>query len=270
MSKILITGAKGFVGSVVCVELSKNNVVYGVDLPENDILEITSTEYPIDTVIHLAGIAHLGQCEDNPAKAIETNIIGTLRVLEMCVNAGVNRIIYVSSAYALGNKGGVYGYTKKACEDMIRMYYRQFGLPYTIVRCGSIYGVGSDENNQIYNLIDSMLSKKTVFTNHPEETREYIHVSDVAKAFNRLILPDYRNKTILLSGLQKTTFKELAETVAEIIGLDEDKLVYSPDKSRMRYHKTPYTFKPVECDKLILDIYKDFGAGLVEMIQEAN
>ena len=186
--KILVTGGKGFVGRYVIERLQSIHIVENYDLPD-DILDeknLFEKTKGIDIVIHLAGIAHLEQCNNDAHNAINTNIMGTVNLLEACLYNKVKRIIYISSQYVFSRDGGIYKCCKKACEDIIREYQKQYGLDFTIVRCGSIYGKGADKNNYVYDLITKALKGELPIIGD-ETRREYIHVKDVAKGSDIII-----------------------------------------------------------------------------------
>ena len=118
MEKILITGNEGFLGKEIYRSLlNRGCELYGFDsLSGDNILDETNIYGAIakvDTVIHLAGLPHMPQCNGDPVKAIETNILGTAHVLNACVKHKIERLIYISSAYVFSREGGIYRVTKK-------------------------------------------------------------------------------------------------------------------------------------------------------------
>ena len=270
MYNILVTGSKGFIGRYLVKELiEQGHSVIGFDLPENDITnnidinDIFATNN-IKIVIHLAGVAHLKQCQENKSESIKTNIYGTSLLLEKCVIYGVKRFIYISSSYVFSNEGGIYKVTKKACEDLIKEYKDR--LAYTIVRCGTVFGVGADENNSVFKMINNCIkdiSKLSII----RTTREYIHVSDIVKGIIKTFDSKYKNKEILLSGTERTTTSELFHMIMEILNksdCSEPRFIIGNDN---HYCNTPYSYQPIENEKLTLPSYKDFGAGILEMVE---
>lgn len=267
--EILVTGSQGFIGKHLCPQLYKEG--YGIlefdKVNDNDISkdinDINDAISNVSRVVHLAGIAHMPQCHSNPLKAIETNIIGTANVLEACIKYGVH-LTYISSQYVFSRDGGIYRCTKKACEDLIKEYHKQYGLQYTIVRCGSVYGVGADEHNFIHNLIKAEI--ENIDNAYSNGTREYIHVKDVVKGILKTFSEKFINKSILLAGIHPHNTWPIIAMIKEIL----NKPVIDPIEMLRKHHykHTPYAYEEIENEKLILDSYVDLGAGILEIIKE--
>lgn len=180
--RCLITGADGFLathlansliraGALVCgLVRDRQRVVSSLDLYElrpkmtimtcdvrdyRSFLDIVSGE-SIDTVFHLAASSIVGVAARGPLPTLETNILGTINVLEVCRQQGVKRILVASSDKAYGDHPntlpfreghalkGLHIYdTSKSCVDLIaQTYYSQFQLPVRVPRCCNIYGPG--------------------------------------------------------------------------------------------------------------------------------
>ena len=133
-------------------------------------------------VYNLAGFANLDIAIKYPLKTIQLNVIGNMHILEQCVKNNISRFIYASSAYAMSNKGSFYGISKLASEKIIEEYLNKYGLPFTILRYGSVYSEKSYDNNYIYNLVYSAVSSGEINHNGDgNELREYIHAADASK-----------------------------------------------------------------------------------------
>ena len=170
-SRVLVTGGAGFIGSHVVAELLRSGlkqvVVYdnltrgkisnlkefldnsrcqifpdGGDIRDTDVLKRAMEG--IDGVVHLAAMWLL-HCKDYPRTAFDVNIGGTFNVLEACVQSGVKRLVYSSSASVYGdavevpmtedhpfNNRNFYGATKIAGEAMCRAFHDRYGKPETI------------------------------------------------------------------------------------------------------------------------------------------
>lgn len=153
--KVVVFGGCGFIGSYVVQELIQNGYdVVAADLNTSeyidhkyfkkiDILDqgaVLSVVGGTDIVYNFAGFANLDDAIANPIRAIELNVMGNLNILEACRVHHVKRFIYASSAYAMSDKGSFYGISKLTSEKLTEEYYKKFGLEFTIVRYGSVYG----------------------------------------------------------------------------------------------------------------------------------
>lgn len=286
--KVVVFGGNGFIGSYVVEELlSKGYDVVSADLNASkyvddkyfhacDILDAEAVNTLVQgakIVYNFAGFANLDDAIANPVKAIELNVIGNMNILEACKKYNVQRFVYASSAYAMSDKGSFYGISKLTSEKLTEEYYKKFGLEFTIVRYGSVYGERDYHNNYIYNLLKQSLQTGEI--NHSgdgEEIREYIHAADVAKLATQIIESDeFVNEHIILTGVERMQRKELFDMINEILG-NKLTINLSDDGYHNHYKSTPYSFHPTRSKKLVANPYIDMGQGLIECLKdlEAN
>ncbi len=284
LKKVVVFGGSGFIGSYIIEELlSKGYEVISADLNSSkyvdnkyfqtcDILDVSSVDELVNgasIVYNFAGFANLDDAIANPIKALELNVMGNLNILEACKKYHVKRFVYASSAYAMSDKGSFYGISKLTSEKLTEEYYKKFGLEFTIVRYGSIYGERDYHNNYIYNLLKKSLQTNEI--NHGgdgEEIREYIHAADVAKlAVDVMESDEFINEHIILTGVERMQRKELFEMVNEILG---NKLTINLNKDgyHNHYKTTPYSFHPTRSKKLVANPYIDMGQGLLECLKD--
>ena len=181
--KIVVVGGAGLIGSHTIDKLLEENVkeilVYdnmtrgsfdnlskalkdprvkineaGGDILHTDILN--SAFKKADAVFHFAALWLL-QCHEYPRSAFDVNIKGTFNVMEACINQGLKRLVYSSSASVYGdaeyepmdedhpfNNKNFYGATKIACEAMLRSYHYRYNLNYVGLRYMNVYGPRQD------------------------------------------------------------------------------------------------------------------------------
>jgi len=283
--KILVFGGSGFVGSHVADELTeRGHEVTIFDMSKSkymrdnqkmivgDFLDPKQVNKAVegqDIVYNFAGIADLDAASNSPVKTIQTNVMGNLNVLEACTKSKVKRYIFASTLYVFSDKGSFYRCSKQACELIIEEYQKKFGLPFTILRYGSLYGKRADASNPIYRMIKDALEKKKIVRNGDgEELREYINVSDAARLSADILSEEYENEHILLSGVQKIRVKDLLSMVKEIMG-NNIEIEYKPSSGNSDHYKiTPFTFKPNIGKRLVSKHYKDLGEGILECLHE--
>lgn len=286
--KVVVFGGNGFIGSYVVEELlEKGYNVISADLnpskyvddkyfEECDILDVKTVNKLIegaDIVYNFAGFANLDDAIANPIKALELNVMGNMNILQACKRYHIKRFVYASSAYAMSEKGSFYGISKLTSEKLTEEYYKKFGLEFTIVRYGSVYGERDYHNNYIYNLLKKSIATGEINHNGDgEEIREYIHAADVAKlAVNIIQSSEFVNEHIILTGVEKMQRKHLFEMVNEILG-NTLKINLNDDGYHNHYKTTPYSFHPTRSKKLVANPYIDMGQGLIECLKdiEAN
>lgn len=282
--KIVVFGGNGFLGSYLVDELvQRGHRVVSADLYPSEYVDealfcqcditdsqaVFSAVESADVVYNLAGLANLDTAVAQPVKTIELNVLGNLNVLEACRAFHVERFVYASSAYAMSDKGSFYGISKLTSEKLIEEYYKKFGLKFTILRYGSVYGERDFDNNYIYNLIKkAMLEKRITHSGDGNEIREYIHAADVAKLAADICTEEsFINEHLILTGVERMQRKELFAMINEMLG-DTVQIDLRNEGYANHYKTTPYSFHPTRSKKLAANPYIDMGQGLIECMKD--
>lgn len=214
--KILITGGAGAIGSNLVKKVVDNNLVIILDdlssgtlenLPkhENLIFEhgsITNGDVLLkcfekkpDIIIHLAALFANQNSVDHPLLDLEVNAAGTLRLLDLARNKGIDRFVYASSSCVYGNKSGAlvenmefhtetpYAVSKLAGEFYCKTYKQLYNIPAVALRFFNSFGPGEREGhyrNVIPNFIArAVRGKSLTITGDGTETRDFTFVDDI-------------------------------------------------------------------------------------------
>lgn len=284
MKKAVVFGGSGFLGSHVADALTKEGyavtifdikpskylrdaqkMVVGSILDTDAVKNVVSEA---DIVYNFAGIADIYEANNKPLETVKMNILGNTNVLEACRHNNVSRFVFASSVYVYSDAGSFYRSSKQACELIIENYYEQYGLPYTILRYGSLYGPRSDERNWIYSILkQAIIDGKITRDGDGEELREYIHVEDAARCSVDILSEEFKNEYVILTGYQQLKVKDLMVMIREILGNKID-LEFLPSKSNLNYEITPYSFNPKIAKKMVSNHYLDMGQGLLQCLKE--
>ena len=172
--KVIVFGGSGFLGSHAADALTDSG--YSVTIYDlkpspylrktqkmvvGDIMDQRSVEKAVkgsDFVYNFAGIADIDHASKTPLESVRVNILGNSIILEASRREHVKRFVFASSLYVYSKAGSFYRTTKQACELLIENYQEVYGLPYTILRYGSLYGSRADERNFIYQVIKESLT----------------------------------------------------------------------------------------------------------------
>ena len=283
-NKVLVTGSSGFIGSHVADSLEKNGYQiilfdadpskYKTDNQEEFIGDILSPEdiekamKDCEYIFHFAAQADISSSGDDPTKTLHNNIIGTQNILEIARRNNVNRIMFASTIYVYSELGSFYRVSKQACEKIIEEYQREFGLDYTILRFGSLYGPRANDFNAIRSfLIHAIKEKKIIRRGDGEELREYIHVKDAARLSVAALDEKHKNKHLIITGNQQIKVKDLLTMIREIFD-GKIKIKFDLEEELHHYEITPYNYKPQVAQKITSDTFYDLGQGLLDLLYD--
>ena len=262
---ILITGCAGFIGSWVTQKLiaSGHNII-GVDnfdpyYPKNikqnnmseflsderftfceaDITDISSldnifSKYDIDIVVHLAAKAGVRNSAIYPLDYFNTNVFGTLCVLECMRKYGTKKIVFSSSSSVYGNCSAekftenitnlkqlsVYAQTKKTAEDYIEMYNRQYGINAVCLRFFTVYGKRQRPDLAITKFT-RQIKNNEVLTVYGDGSsyRDYTHIEDISSGIISAIYYDKTPYEIINLGSENPVkLSDLIYLLEKLIG----------------------------------------------------
>jgi UDP-glucose 4-epimerase len=279
---ILITGSSGFLGSHIADALynSGYNIVLFDKLPSpykqsvhkeivGDILnkdDINKAIKGCHLVYHIAAQADINTSSADPTQTMHVNIIGTQNILEAAKKHNIERVLFASTIYVYSELGSFYRVSKQACEKMIEEYQIEYGLNYTILRYGSLYGPRANKFNSILEFLTQALThKKIIRRGDGQEIREYIHAKDAAQLSVQALEKIYINKHLIITGNQQTKVRDLLTMIQEIFQGDI-KIEYANEEELHHYEITPYAYKPQVALKIVPEIHHDLGEGLLDLI----
>lgn len=246
---ILVTGGCGFIGSHIVDKLieDKHNVLvvdnlstgnmnnlnpkahfYNVDYSSKESAEVIYSFKP-DIVYHHAAQVSVNKSMIDPHFDAETNIIGSIKLLEICNNAGVKRIIYPSSAAVYGNPNflpinedhsispvSFYGISKYTPENYIKVFCEHNNISYSILRYANVYGLRQDANGEggVVSIFLDKLMKNQQPTIYGDggQTRDFIYIKDIVSA-NLLMLHSDCNDVYNVSTGRGISVNELYLTI---------------------------------------------------------
>jgi UDP-glucose 4-epimerase len=249
VSKVLVTGGCGFIGSYVVEKLlEKNNEVIVVDYSVNKIRHHNNhvAYYPCDVlsedleevmkrgkpdyVIHLAESISTDKNHRQLDEECNRNIKGSVHVVEMSHKYGVKKFLYASSGMVYGNSYGgraiptyypvqtkhPMGIGKATVELYLQFVKEKFGLDYTILRLSEVYGPRS-KGGIVETTIEKLFrGEEQVF--HEEERYDLIYVEDAAEAIVAALQHDIP-KVLHVSTGQATSYEELIHSLSELSGM---------------------------------------------------
>ena len=203
----------------------------GGDICQSDIL--AEALKGADGVFHFAALWLL-QCHEFPRSAFDVNIRGTFNVIEACVQQGVKRLVYSSSASVYGdaveepmtedhplNNTNFYGATKIAGEQMCRAFYHRYGLNYAGLRYMNVYGPRQDYRGAYIAVIMKILDaidegKPPTIYGDGSQAYDFVYVGDCAQANVLAMKAETVDRFYNIGTGVRTSIKELVYTVIEL------------------------------------------------------
>ncbi|MCS6769307.1 MAG: NAD-dependent epimerase/dehydratase family protein [Candidatus Caldarchaeum sp.] len=266
---MLATGGAGFIGSRVVAKLLEHG--YEVDVVDDfstgdmdnlpthprlrvfrhDITDAGGLEdmvAGVEAVLHMAAIPTVPECEKNVKRAFEVNVKGVENIAKACVNTGVKRVVFFSSAAVYSASGvvgeespvkplSVYGYTKLVAEEMLRCLNEQKGIDTTVLRIFNVYGrlkLGKGSLGVVDQFIADALSTGCLkIYGDGEQVRDFIHVDDVAEAVLKAVEMAGRGHRVYNIGSgEGVSIAELAQLVQQTVGTRKINVIHLPSRPK--------------------------------------
>lgn len=310
MNKILVTGADGFIGSHLTEELVKKGyqvkafVLYNsfntwgwldtlpkevldeIEIFQGDVRDpngVKEAMKGVDAVFHLAALIAIPFSYHSPDTYVDTNIKGTLNVLQAARELNTKRVLVTSTSEVYGTAQYVpidekhpfqgqspYSATKIGADRLAESFYRSFNLPVTIVRPFNTYGPRQSARAVIPTIITQLLAgKEEIKLGSLTPTRDFNYVKDTANGFIEI----YRSDKTVGEEINIATQKEISigQLAEELIRQINPKAKIICDEQRLRPEKSEVN-RLLGCNQKIKDLTAwepqyTFEQGLSETIE---
>lgn len=309
MKKVLVTGADGFIGSHLTEELVRkgyevkafvyynsfntwgwldslpSEIMHHVEIFQGDIRDPHGVKQAMKgcgAVFHLAALIAIPFSYHSPDTYVDTNIKGTLNVLQAARELDLERVLVTSTSEVYGTAQYVpidekhpyqgqspYSATKIGADRLAESFYRSFELPVTIVRPFNTYGPRQSARAVIPTIITQLLSgKKEIRLGSLTPTRDFNYVKDTANGFIAIYKSDKAiGQEINIATQQEISIGQLAEELIRQIN-PEARIVC--DEQRLRPEKSEVN-RLLGCNEKIVRLTDwkpqyTFAQGLAETI----
>lgn len=238
MLKVLLTGAKGFIGCALHKRLLQ--LGYEVIIPAGDIAERRTLDFLLeekfDHIFHLAAKTFVPDSWKYPEEFYNTNVMGTLRVLEVCRDKqipmtflsayiyGVPLLLPISEE-ALVKPNNPYAHSKYLAEQLCEYYAKYFKVRVNVLRLFNVYGPGQKEHFLIPHVIRQALKEKEIVVKDDTPKRDYVYIDDVIDAIIGISKYEASFEIFNIGSGISSSVKEIIGYVQEIIGTNKPVIV---------------------------------------------
>jgi len=264
MNKILITGASGFIGQELVKKIPKSDVI--LDSNEFEHIDLQNKEEVMsldsaDLVIHLGG--KTPRKELGWSEYFKSNIVGTLNILEYCVQKKIKKLIYVST-YVYGkpqylpidenhpiNPHNAYTESKYRGERWCEFYCKKYDLNLITLRPFNIFGESMREGFLLTNLINSVKTDKEITVVNKNSKRDFLYVDDFVDLILKIKDYDCKFEIFNVGTGNSFSFDDIIKKIENITSkklnlnyIEDDKIFISDIKADISKVKVKLNWKP--------------------------
>lgn len=235
MSRILVTGSEGFIGSaaVASLEAAGHEVVtldlrHGDGVREHYVSDIRTIDLDDlfvkvkpEAVVHLAAQVIVTESFVNPIHDLEVNALGTLKVIQASIKSGCRNFCYIHSGGAVYDSDAVlplteksperpvspYGLTKKLGEGYVRVLSEVASSSWSSLAYSNVYGpVLTHGRGVIFEFWKALSNNQTATIFGKDVTRDFLHIDDAARAIVRAVAQPTNKRINISSGTEINLF----------------------------------------------------------------
>ena len=252
--KILITGSSGFIGQNLIPLFDSSYTIRTWDKRNGKDIFSKKLEKEIkecDIVYHLAAQVSVEKSFKNPFEVFYTNVLGTARIVQLCVEYG-KKLIYPSTVAVYHKDYSPYSLSKAVAEDIV---WGVRGLiPVVILRLYNVYGKGMNPKSGSI-MYCFLKDKKIVLYGDGEQTRDFINITDIASILKDTLKKKWNGKIVDVGMGEATTINYIAGLFAYFMG---KKIIYKPVRKEAKWSiANPTLLKTLYKKKLTTDLEKD-------------
>lgn len=272
-SKVLVTGADGFIGSHLvealvrlgydvkaftlynsmnswgCLEYCHSDVKASIEVISGNIMDkslVLNSVENCDYVLHLAALISVPYSFQSPSSFVDTNVIGTLNVLEACKLHNVRRLCHTSTSEVYGTAKYVpineehnlyaqspYAASKIGADQLVNSFYNSYKLPAVIIRPFNTYGPRQSQRALIPAAINQLISRQgKVKLGSLTPTRDFSYIEDTVSGILKIMESNEGVGEVYNLGTNfEISIKDTIRLIAEIINTD---VVIEIEKERIR------------------------------------
>ena len=307
--KLLVTGGAGFIGSnfvhyilekypedqVINLDLltyagnihnlddvkdNPNHIFVQGNINNRELVRHLVKTYGITHFVNFAAESHVDRSILNPEIFVETNIQGTLALLNVAKEMGIEKYLQVSTDEVYGSLGAEgyfteetplapnspYSASKTGADLLVRSYYETYGMNVNITRCSNNYGPYHFPEKLIPLMITNAMDEKQLpIYGDGENIRDWLHVKDHCQAIDLVLRKGRKGEVYNIGGHNERTNNQIVDIIIEQLGVSRDLITYVDDRLG---HDKRYAIDPTKLEtELGWKPEHTFDTGILETIE---
>ena len=307
--KLLVTGGAGFIGSnfvhyilekypedqVINLDLltyagnshnlddvkdNPNHIFVQGNINNRELVRHLVKTYGITHFVNFAAESHVDRSILNPEIFVETNIQGTLALLNVAKEMGIEKYLQVSTDEVYGSLGAEgyfteetplapnspYSASKTGADLLVRSYYETYGINVNITRCSNNYGPYHFPEKLIPLMITNAMDEKQLpIYGDGENIRDWLHVKDHCQAIDLVLRKGRKGEVYNIGGHNERTNNQIVDIIIEQLGVSRDLITYVDDRLG---HDKRYAIDPTKLEtELGWKPLYTFDTGILETIE---
>ena len=307
--KLLVTGGAGFIGSnfvhyilekypedqVINLDLltyagnihnlddvkdNPNHIFVQGNINNRELVRHLVKTYGITHFVNFAAESHVDRSILNPEIFVETNIQGTLALLNVAKEMGIEKYLQVSTDEVYGSLGAEgyfteetplapnspYSASKTGADLLVRSYYETYGMNVNITRCSNNYGPYHFPEKLIPLMITNAMDEKQLpIYGDGENIRDWLHVKDHCQAIDLVLRKGRKGEVYNIGGHNERTNNQIVDIIIEQLGVSRDLITYVDDRLG---HDKRYAIDPTKLEtELGWKPEYTFDTGILETIE---
>ena len=307
--KLLVTGGAGFIGSnfvhyilekypedqVITLDLltyagnihnlddvkdNPNHIFVQGNINNRELVRHLVKTYGITHFVNFAAESHVDRSILNPEIFVETNIQGTLALLNVAKEMGIEKYLQVSTDEVYGSLGAEgyfteetplapnspYSASKTGADLLVRSYYETYGINVNITRCSNNYGPYHFPEKLIPLMITNAMDEKQLpIYGDGENIRDWLHVKDHCQAIDLVLRKGRKGEVYNIGGHNERTNNQIVDIIIEQLGVSRDLITYVDDRLG---HDKRYAIDPTKLEtELGWKPEYTFDTGILETIE---
>lgn len=286
---ILVTGGAGFIGSnfvhyilenhpndrVINLDLltyagnlrnlddvkdNPNHIFIEGNIGNRELVRYIVKEYEVDHIVNFAAESHVDRSITNPEVFVETNIQGTLNLLNVARDSNIEKFLQISTDEVYGSLGAdgffteetplapnsPYSASKAAADMLVRSYFETYGLNINITRCSNNYGPYHFPEKLIPLMITNAMDGKPLpVYGDGENIRDWLHVKDHCQAIDLVLRKGKKGEVYNVGGHNERTNNQIVDIIVDKLDVSRDLILHVDDRLG---HDKRYAIDPTKLE----------------------